>query len=119
MDSPSVYISLLHLHRTEVTCYNCTAKNKCRKFETIIPKKGIARPQNITNFQIHVSVSDLYISTINLPILLQENMRTDPGNIKIAYRHINVEVGTEAAQFPEKEYENGIFVAVWDIPSLL
>ncbi len=26
---------------------------------------------------------------------------------------MNVEVGTDAAQFPEKEYINGIFVAVW------
>jgi hypothetical protein len=25
---------------------------------------------------------------------------------------VNVEIGTEAAQFPEKEYINGIFVAV-------
>ncbi len=33
------------------------------------------------NYQIHVSVSDLYIPTIGLPILLQENMWTDPGNI--------------------------------------
>jgi hypothetical protein len=24
-----------------------------------------------------------------------------------------VEIGTEAAQFPEKEYINGIFLAVW------
>jgi hypothetical protein len=29
----------------------------------------------------HISVRDLYISTIGLPILLQENMWTDPGNI--------------------------------------
>jgi hypothetical protein len=26
---------------------------------------------------------------------------------------MNVEIGTEAAQFPEKEYIKGIFVAVW------
>jgi hypothetical protein len=26
---------------------------------------------------------------------------------------MNVEIGAEAAQFPEKEYVNGIAVAVW------
>jgi hypothetical protein len=26
---------------------------------------------------------------------------------------MNVKIGTEAAQFPEKEYINGIFLAVW------
>jgi hypothetical protein len=26
---------------------------------------------------------------------------------------MNVEIGTETLQFPEKEYINGIFVAVW------
>jgi hypothetical protein len=26
---------------------------------------------------------------------------------------MSVEIGTEAAQFPEKKYINGIFVAVW------
>jgi hypothetical protein len=29
---------------------------------------------------------------------------------------MNVEIGAEAAQFPEKEYINGIFVAVWSTP---
>jgi hypothetical protein len=33
------------------------------------------------NFQIHVYVSDLNISTIGLPILLQENIWTDPGTL--------------------------------------
>ncbi len=48
---------------------------------------------------IHVSVCDLYILTIGLPILLQENRWTDRGNIQIAQRHMNVETVTEAAQF--------------------
>jgi hypothetical protein len=31
----------------------------------------------------------------------------------LAHRNMNGEIGTEAEQFPEKEYINGIFVAVW------
>jgi hypothetical protein len=49
------------------------------------------------NFHIHVFVSDLFIPTIGLLILLQENMWTDFGNISIAHRHMNVEIVTEAA----------------------
>ncbi len=46
----------------------------------------------IPGFHIRVSVSDLYISMLGLPILLQENMWTDPGNIlyKSLKDHMNV-----------------------------
>ncbi len=64
------------------------------------------------NFYTHISVRDLYISRIGLSILLQPNMWTNPENTKIYYRQLNVEFGTETAQFPEKEYINGIFLVV-------
>jgi hypothetical protein len=37
--------------------------------------------RHVPNSYIDVSVSDLYIRTIGLPILLQENRYTDHGNI--------------------------------------
>ncbi len=45
-------------------------KERIEKFKTIIPRKGIAWPQS--QFPHSVSVCDLYIPTIDLPILLQE-----------------------------------------------
>jgi hypothetical protein len=54
----------------------------------------------VPNIHIHTSVSDLYIPMICPTILLQPYKQADGGNIYIAQRYMNVEIGNEAAQFP-------------------
>ncbi len=61
---------------------NHTSKTQHRKFKTNIPRKG-------PNFHIHVSVSGLYIPTIGLLILLQENMLRDTWMWKLGLRPRN------------------------------
>jgi hypothetical protein len=48
----------------------CTAKTKCRNLKQIFPEKEYRglRP----NFHIHVFVSELYITKMGLPFLLEE-----------------------------------------------
>jgi hypothetical protein len=70
---------------------HCKRKN-AENLKQIFPEKeyrGLS-----PNFLIHVCVSELYIPEMVLPFMLEE-------------------IGDEAAQFPEKEYINGIAVAVW------
>ncbi len=40
-------------------------------------------------------MSDLYIPRIGLPIWLQKNRQTDPGNVQIAHRYMNVKIGKQ------------------------
>ncbi len=64
--------------------------------ETVISKTELYTVLSPSSYT-HIPVIDLYISRIGLPIPLQENMWINPGKI---------------AHFPEKEYINGIFIAV-------
>ncbi len=89
--------------------WNALQRQNAENLKPIFPEKeyrGLS-----PNFHIHVSVSELYIPTMGLPFLLEEICGPILG-IYIAHRHMNVEIGAEAALFPEKEYINGIAVAV-------
>jgi hypothetical protein len=73
-----------------------------RKSHLCNPGKSIAGPQSY--FHIYVSVIDLYIPRIGPHIFLQQNSLSDLWKIKIAHRHMNVEIGTKVAQFLFWEY---------------
>ncbi len=63
------------------------------KSDLFIPRNETVQP--VTNSYIHVSVSDLYISRIILPICLHQNRQTDPRNIYLVHRYMDVEIGRE------------------------
>jgi hypothetical protein len=85
------------LHRKEILIY-------------VFPEKELRGLSS--NFNIRVSVSDLYIPWIGPPIF-QQNRQTDGGNIYIAHRNMNVGIGAVAAHFLFWEYLLRIFDVVF------
>ncbi len=57
----------------------CMQRHNTENWKQIFPEKELRG--HSPNFHIHVSVSDLNVPTIGLPILLQDNMWTGIGNI--------------------------------------
>jgi hypothetical protein len=67
------------LNKTTANKRGALQRHITKNSKQIFPEKQLRGYSPI--FHIHVSVSDLHIPTIDLPILLQENMLTNSENI--------------------------------------
>jgi hypothetical protein len=65
------------------------------KIDSCLPRNETARPWPRSQF-LHSNICERFIhSIIGMPIRLQQNRQPDPGNIKHAYRYMNVEFGRQ------------------------
>jgi hypothetical protein len=102
-------------NQNRLTNVNHTAKTRYRKFDTNILRKGIAWPQSLFP---HSCVCERFLSSHNGSAYFAAGKYVDPFWDYNTLTNMNVDIGTEAAQFPENEYINGTFVAVHHIPIL-
>ncbi len=67
------YLQLLHEGRVVTSCFlnihypellSCLQTHTAKKIQLCIPRNQTARPSSESDFYIHISVSDLYIPTI-------------------------------------------------------
>jgi hypothetical protein len=92
------------------TCASALQRTNIENLKQIFPEKELLGHN--PNFHIRVSVSDIYIPTIDLPMLLQEICEQSLKYINSSQTH---ECGNwdRVRAIPRKEiFINGIFVAV-------